>query len=93
MKLAFHKGDRVVCVVDSPGGNKMLRAGHSGTIIASAESVGKYGVKWDSNINGHTLSGRCESGYGWWVSGESISLDEKELYIATEEELRLFLLS
>lgn len=28
-----------------------------------------YGIRFDEFINGHSLDGNCENGYGWWIFG------------------------
>lgn len=70
-------GDRVCCVTDAPEGNELIRVGMCGTIVhISYETPGKVfycGVRWDSDVDGHSCSGYCEDGHGWNVRPEAIS--------------------
>lgn len=73
----FREGD-VVIGVDSHDGKYLT--GITGTIRLIDGDY--YGVVWDKFIHGHMLSGTCEDGYGWWVSGDviepyNISLENK----------------
>jgi hypothetical protein len=51
------------------GNSKRYRA----TILVISESsqyrniVLAIGIRYDRNVGGHTLGGRCEGGHGWWV--------------------------
>lgn len=60
----FKVGDRVRCV-ESFGNDKIV--GKLGTIIAKGIASDTWGVFFDKYINGHSLDGACEAGYGWWI--------------------------
>lgn len=60
----FKVGDRVRCV-ESFGNDKIV--GKLGTIIAKGIGSASWGVFFDKYINGHSLDGKCEAGYGWWI--------------------------
>lgn len=60
----FKVGDRVRCV-ESFTNDKTV--GKLGTIIAKGLGSDSWGVAFDKYINGHSLDGECEAGYGWWI--------------------------
>lgn len=60
----FKVGDRVRCV-ESFGNDKIV--GKLGTIIAKGIASDTWGVFFDKYINGHSLDGACEAGFGWWI--------------------------
>ena len=66
----FKVGDRVRVIKDCDGAKK----GMVGTIaVVSDEKI--VGVKFDKKFyGGHSLAGRCESGYGQWVYPDCIEL-------------------
>ncbi|MGM9663667.1 MAG: hypothetical protein ACI3XF_02385 [Eubacteriales bacterium] len=45
--------------------------GMAGTVVTSDKRY--YGVKFDENVDGHSLEGRCPYGYGLWVHSENLS--------------------
>lgn len=61
----------------------------SGTIVEI--SGGEYGIKFDDFIDGHTLGGQCEPGYGWWCTERQLKpyIQEQEPAIPLEELLNL----
>jgi hypothetical protein len=51
--------------------------GKRGTIVAFDDP--SYGIKFDERISGlHSLGGRIEDGYGWWVTNTMMTLLPKE---------------
>ena len=51
--------------------------GEIGTVRKINESGKSVGVEFDKNINGNSLSGNCEDGYGWNVDIENLELIEE----------------
>lgn len=71
----FKVGDRVRCV-ESFGNDKIV--GKLGTIIAKGMGADSWGVAFDKYINGHSLDGECEAGYGWWMpEGMLVKIPDK----------------
>lgn len=58
--------------------------GKRGTIVALSYS-GRFGIKFDDLVNGHTLRGdltegsSCQDGYGWWVPESLLTLIESHV--------------
>lgn len=79
----FRVGDRVRVIEDCDGAKK----GMVGTVIApDTESRKSLGVKFDKKFyDGHTLQGRCESGYGHWVLPDCLELiGDNKIVITTD---------
>ena len=73
--LKYQIGDRVVCAVEHPDGNKRLTVGMTGIVVTRRETVIRkviYGVRWDERVNGHNCAGECEDGYGWEMYEEEL---------------------
>lgn len=64
--MVFEIGDRVVYTQPKCEINKNICQGITGTVV----DIGKFfiGVRWDVLVNGHSLGGLCEFGYGWLVN-------------------------
>jgi hypothetical protein len=62
----FKVGDRVKCI-----GTTIKGYGKVGTVRRTGDSVG---VEFDENVDGHTLDGCCEKGYGWWIKSSDLEL-------------------
>ena len=56
----FKEGDRVKCIQEGITGY-----GKVGTVLIGGDTG--VGVKFDENVNGHSLDGMCSNGYGWWI--------------------------
>ena len=88
--LDFKIGDRVIGLgsVDDKTIN-----GIKGTIIdLSSHSKYKYGIKFDKDIDGHSLYGKCPYGYGYFVRKQDIKLlpkDEEEIAKLQKENKEL----
>lgn len=85
MSDIFEIGDRVRLnwdmrdrVDDGPD----FYCGITGTVVVlDDDRLYDIGVRWDFDRPDavcHTLDGRCEDGYGWWVPSEAL-LPEKDL--------------
>ena len=72
----FACGDRVVYI---GGYSKEEALGVHGEVIAIEPNGGRCGVRFDKNIDGHTLAKQCEYGYGWWFPGTCLALEESAL--------------
>ena len=74
MKHKFQVGDRVrlICSEFSVG----MPVGQTGTVREVCEI--SIGVESDNHSNGHSLNGRCQDGYGWWISYANLELIEEE---------------
>lgn len=70
----FREGDRVVAI---HAFDDFIRKGLTGTVTQISESY-NYGVVWDEFMDGHTLGGTCEDGFGWWVVEDDIALLAEE---------------
>jgi hypothetical protein len=64
-KKKFNIGDRVVAIDVYDGNEKIV--GVSGNIISIRDN-GNCAVEFDEYVGGHSLEGRCEDGYGWYVT-------------------------
>lgn len=79
--MVFQAGDRVEMVNPEICDWKMrLVEGTHGTVLAIERH--HIGVEWDIDIDGHSLNGMCERGYGWWVPSESCKpyADNEDLF-------------
>ena len=74
----FCVGDRVQMVNNRDCDNNLPCNGSEGTILAIREELRRLGVCWDeaNEDNFHSLGGKCEYGYGWWVPPESCEVIE-----------------
>lgn len=78
----FKIGDRVRCVESFANADTV---GELGTIVAKGNTQGMYGVAFDKYIHGHSLDGKCTSGYGWWIPEdmlEKVRNDSKIIIMA-----------
>lgn len=51
------------------------KEGMTGTIITLPTFMEpRYGVRFDEPMGGHSLGGRCPSGYGHWIPGSDMEL-------------------
>ncbi len=76
----FKVGDRVRCVESFANADTV---GELGTIVAKGSD--SWGVAFDKYINGHSLDGECEAGYGWWIPEdmlEKVHNDSKIIIMA-----------
>ena len=97
----FHEGDRVYAVSDiQTGEDKTIRTGDTGTVLIICSHNANHeeddiGVRWDVEIGGHTLGGRCDKGHGWYVYARSLKLipepEHEDFEPATDDELMCFL--
>lgn len=69
-KYKFKVGDRVECTLEY----RLVPKGTTGTILKIDEGTLPIGVAWDIYIEGHSLHGKCEDGYGYYVHEENIKL-------------------
>ena len=72
----FKVGDRVRCVKSFGNADTVNELG---TIVAKDDAPEMYGVDFDKFIHGHSLDGKCVSGYGWWIPEDML---EKSATIA-----------
>ena len=80
MKHQFQVGDRVRLI--RPELSASLLVGETGTVkVVMGVSVG---VESDNYSHGHSLDGRCQNGYGWWIYDENLELIKEE---SVEDEL------
>lgn len=91
-------GDRVICTVDHPEGNKGIVAGMTGYVCSFNEwraemGFSSIGVCWDENIgSGHNCADTCEWGHGWYMREESIAEEPvSDFEVATDDELMGFI--
>ena len=72
MDFKFKIGDCVMKVNDA--GSDGFRVGDIGTIcyVPKKSESDTVGVRGDRYTGGHTCSGACEDGYGWWVDPENL---------------------
>lgn len=78
--MMFHIGDRVECVVDNPDKNSLINIGDLGVVCKDNKGTVRIGIRWDNNVGGHSCSGTCTSGHGWYVW-------PKEIRIIKEDEI------
>lgn len=83
------KGLQIGMVVEltenHPDDNKDLTIGCIGTIKDMDEEWDRinFAVEWEPLIeNGHTCSGTCMKGHGWWVNAKSL----EEINFKIDEE-------
>jgi hypothetical protein len=102
---AFHRGDRVVLIVDEPYGNTDLHAGMKGTVeyVIDSEDIfssNNNAVCFDDFTGGHDCMGHASGrNNGWWLAESDISLDTElegedvisEEDIADEREVFAFI--
>lgn len=70
--MRFKVGDRVEAIVDHPSRSAYIYAGDSGTVREVYDSI-DAGVEWDNKFpDGHSCSGHCKEGYGWYVRQREI---------------------
>lgn len=51
------------------------KEGMTGTVVTLPTSMEpRYGVCFDEPMNGHSLSGRCPAGYGYWIPERDLEL-------------------
>lgn len=67
--MKFQYGDRVRCVHDDM--NECV-VGKIGTIIEVCKNT--VGVEFDECIHGHSMSGRCRQGCGWYLTHKEVEL-------------------
>lgn len=65
----FKYGDRVRCVHDDM--NECV-VGKIGTVVEVR--TGTVGVAFDECIRGHSMSGRCRQGCGWYLANKDVEL-------------------
>lgn len=70
--MSFNIGDRVICTTRVNG--LYDTKGIAGTVVLTSTISDSYGVVFDVNVNGHSLDGRCQYGYGLWVYLGNLSL-------------------
>lgn len=61
--MKFKVGDRVICKGDYDNKNIVGKVG----TVKIVHSECNIGIEFDTDINGHTCSGTCESGHGYFV--------------------------
>ena len=71
-EIEIHVGDRVVCTVDDPDDNRYVKIGATGTVVRIMQPNPSVGVRFDENIHGHDLGGKCEAEYGWWMDTDQL---------------------
>lgn len=71
----FKKGDRIVCVKQTPGWvNPPI--GATGTVLEDSMPYVSVMIRWDDELpqKGHSCDGRCEDGRGWMLMAHDIDL-------------------
>ena len=88
MTEVFNIGDKVECVLDSPGGNEDIAIGMQGVICKIFNSSPCIGVRWDEEVfRGHDCQGTCAYGYGWFVKACDIKhIDDGDEFDADTTE-------
>ena len=82
----FKVGDRVKCIKKGA----YAPVGTIGTVkwIIDDRQPNRqsYGVAWDTYVNGHSLNGRCDYGFGEFVNAEKIELikDDQQIFVTCE---------
>lgn len=85
-KFGFHLGDRVMFIEDEDC-DCGVSYGDVGT-VCHFDSY-RVGVRWDSmtsGARGHTCSGNCDRGHGWYVSPKELSFEFPEEPICMESD-------
>lgn len=73
----FRVGDCVEAVKDHISDSRSILKGDIGTVCC-ADDI-DVGVEWEKKIDaGHSCSGHCKYGYGWYVYPREIILHEDE---------------
>lgn len=67
--MKFKYGDRVRCVHDDM--NECV-VGKIGTVVEVRTGI--VGVEFDECIRGHSMSGRCRQGCGWYLTNKEVEL-------------------
>lgn len=66
----FKIGLRVKCITQNDGCYGIIN--QLGTLIA-IDDIKRFGVVFDKKIIGcHSLQGKCERGYGFWIPSEKL---------------------
>lgn len=81
----FQVGDTVKVIED--GGLWPSVKDKIGEVMAIED--GHIGVKFKQRMGGHSLSGRCSDGYGWWVSPSNLEKVDKKTLRKAKESLRV----
>lgn len=68
--MAFEIGDAVRCILHYDGNDRIV--GKVGEVVCfdyntSGGFSGRYGIAFEENIHGHSLSGRCMNGHGFFI--------------------------
>lgn len=74
--MDFIIGDRVLCTSTYDGNDSVKDA--VGTVIIAKDALGRYGVEFDEKVNGHSLGGHCEYGYGYYIGSKLLELLPEE---------------
>lgn len=71
--MKFRPGDRVVAIkAYGP-----VEAGDTGEYVHTHKSYPEHGVRWDKkSLSKHSCSYHCERGYGFYLPGECLMLDD-----------------
>ena len=87
----FNIGDRVVCVVDRSFGNPDILVGVCGT-VCDLDEDGFIGVAFDHEIHiGHSCSGQCENGHGWYLRPNALSIVDDSEFDVQEDAINEFM--
>lgn len=68
--MEFKKGDRVVCIHNPRDNCRLLNK--VGTVVSTTSY--SVGVAFDEDVAGHTLSGKCVTGHGWYLEPHMVNL-------------------
>lgn len=82
----FHKGDRVISLVDHPNYNKFILSGSVGTVCGLDMTL--IHVHWDEFVDGHNCEGGCPYGHGWNVYPKNIDLLNEKQFEFDEQAFR-----
>lgn len=69
--------------------NRSFHEGISGTVCALREDGERVGVRWESNVNGHTCDGNCSDGYGWYVYAKYLKFADLPSTISESDILEI----
>lgn len=84
----FQVGDRVVAVIDFPQDNCSIQNGEDG-VVCDIDEDGMIGVDWEFDVIGHSCSGHCKKGYGWYVYPSEIKLFDADVDVDEDSFLQI----
>ena len=58
-------------------------------MVCDIDEDGMIGVDWEFNVGGHSCSGHCQNGYGWYVATREIKLSDADVDIDEDSFLQI----